>query len=142
MEKQKLFLQGMFKLVFYQTVITLFLSMSIRLCYSDMPSVFTTIDPLLNDLTAKAPAFEVDLEFEYGSNPVPSFIYLGTGNQPTLAALLEANLDLFVQKKVPWVDFAAIEGGGLLWFNSPTLLLRLDRSTPRSPQKIAAETTH
>ena len=121
MVKQKVFFQGMFKLVFYLTVITLFLSVSIRLCYSDMPSVFTTIDPLLNDLTDKAPAFEVDLEFEYGSEPVPSFIYLGTGNRPTLDALLEANLDLFVQKKVPWVDFAAIEGGGLLWFNSPTL---------------------
>ncbi len=102
--------------------VTLILSTSIRLCYADIPPVFSTIDPLLTDLTAKAPAFEVDLEFEYGNNPVPSLIYLGTGTEPTVEALLEANLDLFVQKKVPWVDFAAIEGGGLLWFNSPTLL--------------------
>ncbi len=94
---------------------------SIGVCYSGTPTVLSTIDPLLNDLTAKAAAFEVDLDREFGTTPTPSFIYLGTGDQPTMEALLDANLDLFVAKQILWVDFAVVEGGGLLWLDSPTL---------------------
>ena len=99
----------------------LFLQISLPMCYAGTPTVLSTIDPLLNDLTAEAAAFEVDLVREYGTTPTPSFIYLGTGDQPTLDALLDANLDLFVSKQIEWVDFAVVEGGGLLWFDSPTL---------------------
>ncbi|NOY69957.1 MAG: hypothetical protein GXP53_10825 [Deltaproteobacteria bacterium] len=99
----------------------IFSQMSILVCHAGTPAIFSTIDPLLNDLTAKEVAFEVDFDREYGTNPTPSFIYVGKGTKPTLDALLEANLDLFVAKQIPWIDFAVVEGGGLVWFNSPTL---------------------
>ena len=94
---------------------------SLPMCYAGTPTVLATIDPLLNDLTAKAAAFEVDFVREFGTTPTPSLIYLGTGEQPALDALLDANLDLYVAKQILWVDFAVVEGGGLVWFNSPTL---------------------
>ena len=107
----------------YRLIIGLliFFQISLRVCYAGPPAVFSTIDPLLNDLSAKVAVFEVDFDREYGTNPTPSFIYLGTGEEPTLDALLDANLALFVAKQIPWVDFAVVEGGGLLWFTSQTL---------------------
>jgi len=89
--------------------------------FPETPVIFSTIDPLLNDLTAQKAAFEVHLDREYGSQPTPNFIHLGTGEQPALEDLLEANLGLYVTKQIPWVDFAIVEGGGLLCFDSQIL---------------------
>ncbi|MBT7860123.1 MAG: T9SS type A sorting domain-containing protein [Gemmatimonadetes bacterium] len=95
--------------------------LSLPVCVAATPTVLSTIDPLLNDLTAGAAAYEVDMEREFGTMPIPELAYLGTGDAPALDVLLDANLDLLMAKGIEWVDFALVEGGGVIWFNSPTL---------------------
>ncbi len=106
-------------IIFTAMISILFFIAESSISYSS-PPVFSTIDLLLNDLSLRKTAFEADVQREYGNNPQVNIIPLVQGNTD-LEANLEANLDLFVKSGIPWVDFVAVEGGGLVWIESTTL---------------------
>ncbi len=92
---------------------------------SRLPSFYSTIDPFLFNFNTQTLVFDVDVTGEFGATPLAAVLNMSDFSPATdarIAANIDANFDLLVQKGVEWIEFFAVEGGGLLWLNSPTLL--------------------
>ena len=84
-----------------------------------LPAITTMADVLFTDLATGRPAFEVDVNAQYGDQPVPLIEPLEEGRD--LPDSLRQNLRWLADQGYTALETFAVEGFGTLYLRSPTL---------------------
>lgn len=102
--------------------------------------MISTADPLQHDFTNKVVAFEPDVEAEWSNSPSGTLFYLGQGESDPEKNLRD-NLDLYVTKGIEWLYLHLLDGQGVLWFSSSTLLGLTHSGVDYNAQYVNSDTS-
>ncbi len=85
-----------------------------------LPEIFTALDPITFNFSTGSLAFDTTVLREFSESPEIEIDVLD--GQSSLIENIKSNLNFLQNQGVTWVDITVLEGDGLLWFNSPTLI--------------------